>query len=133
MKSRFAASGDQPLFGTSGDDASAASGKARGTGSNSENNNRPAKNPPICACQATLTPSTPIAIDPIPKMILTPNLPCEIESMAVVEQPLLLLILSVYVAVPLAYSALTGLLAGIVGRWMASRPDRPTPILLNQH
>ena len=47
--------------------------RARGTGSNSENNIRPARNPPICACQATLAPSAPIAIDPTPKMMLTPN------------------------------------------------------------
>ena len=33
----------------------------------------PARKPPICACQATLAPSAPIAIDPMPKMILTPN------------------------------------------------------------
>src|ERR1700737_2971303 len=73
MKSRCAASEDQPLFDASGDDASAASAAVRGTGSNSENNTRPAKNPPICACQATLAPSAPIAIDPTPKMTLTPN------------------------------------------------------------
>src|ERR1700736_419053 len=73
MKSRCAASGDQPLFDGSDDDASAASGAVRGTGSNSENNTSPAKNPPICACQATLAPSAPIAIDPTPKMMLTPN------------------------------------------------------------
>src|ERR1044072_308143 len=41
----------------SGEAASAALRPVRGTGSNSENNNNPAKNPPICACQATLTPS----------------------------------------------------------------------------
>src|SRR5271169_5420470 len=64
---------DQLLVGTSGDDASAASTGARGTGSNSENSTRPAKNPPICACQATLAPSMPIAIDPTPKMMLTLN------------------------------------------------------------
>jgi hypothetical protein len=57
---------------------------------------------------------------------ITPGL-----AMAVVEQPLLLLILSVYVMVPLAYSALMGLLAGIVGRWMRARSDQPTRILLN--
>src|SRR6202166_3158541 len=73
MKSRYAASGDQPRFDVSGDDASAASGTARGIGSNSENNSKPAKKPPICACQATLAPSAPIAIDPTPKMMLTPN------------------------------------------------------------
>ena len=50
--------------------------------------------------------------------------------MAVVEQPLLLLILAVYCAVPLAYSIVMGLLAGIVGRWIAPRPD-PTRFLLN--
>ena len=55
------------------DDASAASGGARGTGSNSENSKSPAKKPPICACQATFAPSAPIAIDPMPKMMLTPN------------------------------------------------------------
>jgi len=37
----------------------------------------------------------------------------------------------VYVAVPLAYSALIGLLAGIVGLWMAPRADRATRVLLN--
>src|SRR3979411_1064880 len=73
MKLRCAASGDQPRFDVSGDDASAASGTARGIGSNSENNSKPAKKPPICACQATLAPSAPIAIDPTPKMMLTPN------------------------------------------------------------
>jgi hypothetical protein len=44
---------------------------------------------------------------------------------------LLLLILSVYFAVPLAYSILMGLLAGIVGRWMAPRSKQVTRILLN--
>src|SRR6266403_4448989 len=73
MKSACAASDDQPRSDASEDDASAASGAARGTGSNSENNSRPAKNPPICACQATLAPSAPVAIDPRPKMMLTPN------------------------------------------------------------
>src|SRR6202040_1146079 len=73
MKLRCAARQDQPLFDASGDDASAASAAVRGTGSNSENNTRPAKNPPICACQATLAPSAPIAIDPTPKTMLTPN------------------------------------------------------------
>ncbi len=73
MKSPCAASGDQTRPASSGDDASAACGIARGTGSNSENNIRPARNPPICACQATLAPSAPIAIDPTPKMMLTPN------------------------------------------------------------
>src|SRR3984893_11282841 len=73
MKLRCTASGDQPRFDVSGDDASAASGTARGIGSNSENNSKPAKNPPMCACQATLAPSAPIAIDPTPKMMLTPN------------------------------------------------------------
>jgi hypothetical protein len=57
---------------------------------------------------------------------ITPGL-----AMAVVQQPLLLLILSVYVAVPLAYSAVMGLMAGIVGRWMAARADQATRILLN--
>ena len=73
MKSPCAASDDQPRSEASGDDASAASAAARGTGSNSENSTRPARNPPICACQATLAPSAPIAIDPTPKMMLTPN------------------------------------------------------------
>src|SRR4030088_843484 len=73
MKSRCAASDDQPLCDASEDDASAATATLRGIGSNSENNSNPAKNPPICACQATLAPSAPIAIDPIPKMMLTPN------------------------------------------------------------
>jgi hypothetical protein len=62
----------------------------------------------------------------IAAVMITPGL-----AMAVVEQPLLLLILSVYVAVPLAYSALMGLLAGIVGRWIAPRADQATRILLN--
>jgi hypothetical protein len=57
---------------------------------------------------------------------ITPGL-----AVALVEQPLLLLILSVYCAVPLAYSILIGLLAGIVGRWMAPRPGRATRIVLN--
>src|SRR5712671_8198155 len=73
MKSTCAASDDQPRSDASEDDASAALGTARGIGSNSENNSSPAKNPPICACQATLAPSAPIAIDPMPKMMLTPN------------------------------------------------------------
>src|SRR6266851_4549518 len=73
MKPTCAASDDQPGSDASEDDASAALGAARGIGSNSENNTRPAKNPPICACQATLAPSAPIAIDPMPKMMLTPN------------------------------------------------------------
>src|SRR6202163_4091608 len=73
MKSACAASDDQPRSDASEDDAAAASYAARGTGSNSENTTRPAKNPPICACQATLAPSAPIAIDPMPKMMLTPN------------------------------------------------------------
>ena len=50
---------------------------------------------------------------------------------ALVAQPLLLLILSVYFAVPLAYSILIGLLAGIVGRWMAPYSNQLTRILLN--
>src|SRR5258708_10787965 len=73
MKSRCPASDDQPRFDRSDDDAPAAFGDTRGTGSNSENNTSPAKNPPICACQATLAPSLPIATDPTPKMMLTPN------------------------------------------------------------
>ena len=71
--SSLAASDDQTRPGPSGDETSAACGIARGTGSNSENNIRPARNPPICACQATLAPSVPIEIDPMPKMMLTPN------------------------------------------------------------
>src|SRR5271168_4379116 len=54
-------------------DADAASSLLRCTGSNSENSNRPAKKPPICACHATLAPSMPMAIEPTPKTILTPN------------------------------------------------------------
>src|ERR1700738_2633040 len=73
MKSRGAASDDQPLCDASEDDASAATATLRGIGSNSENSTNPAKNPPICACQATLAPAAPIAIDPMPKMMLTPN------------------------------------------------------------
>src|SRR6202166_4587193 len=73
MKSSCPASDDQLVCDASCDDASAALAAACGTGSNSENNTRPAKNPPICACQATLAPSLPIAIDPTPKMMLTPN------------------------------------------------------------
>src|SRR5882724_12682641 len=73
MKSPCAASDDQRRSDTSEDDAPAASDAARGTGSNSENNTSPAKNPPICACQATLVPSAPIAIDPTPKMMLIAN------------------------------------------------------------
>src|SRR5664279_1680789 len=73
MKSGCAASDHQPLCDASRDDASAASAALRGIGSNSENNISPARNPPICACQATLAPSAPIAIDPITKIMLTPN------------------------------------------------------------
>src|SRR4030088_2099777 len=73
MKSGCPASDDQPLSDVSWDDASAALATARGTGSNNENNISPAKNPPICACQATLAPSAPMAIEPTPKMMLTPN------------------------------------------------------------
>src|SRR5258708_19962367 len=73
MKSPCAASDDQPLCDASDDDASAALAAVRGMGSNRENNTSPAKKPPICACQATLAPSAPIAIDPIPKIRLTPN------------------------------------------------------------
>src|SRR5882672_4546996 len=73
MKSPCPASDDQRRSDASEDDAPAALGAARGTGSNRENNTKPAKNPPICACQATLAPSAPIAIDPTPKMMLTPN------------------------------------------------------------
>src|ERR1700760_2587276 len=73
MKSRCPASDDQPPLDWSGDDASAALVVQRGTGSNSENSRRPAKNPPICACQATLAPSAPIAIEATPKTMLTPN------------------------------------------------------------
>ena len=43
-------------------------GSRRGIGSNNENSKSPAKNPPICACHATLPPSLPIAIEPTPKM-----------------------------------------------------------------
>src|SRR4029078_2223402 len=68
-----AASGDQTRPDSSGEEASAACGVARGTGSNSENNNRREKTPPIGASQATLAPSVPIEIDPRPKMMLTPN------------------------------------------------------------
>src|SRR5258708_25539654 len=73
MKSPCAASDDQPLCDASDDDASAALAAVRGMGSNRENNTSPAKKPPICACQATLAPSVPIAIDPMPKITLTPN------------------------------------------------------------
>src|ERR1700732_3513720 len=73
MKPTCAASGDQPRSDASDDDASAALGAARGIGSNSENNTRPAKNPPICGCQATMAPVAPIAIDPMPQMMWTPN------------------------------------------------------------
>ena len=58
--------------------------------------------------------------------MITPGL-----AAALVAQPLLLLILSVYFAVPLAYSILMGLLAGIVGRLMAPRSHQMTRILLN--
>jgi hypothetical protein len=58
--------------------------------------------------------------------IITPGL-----AVALVAQPLLLLILSVYLAVPLAYSIVIGLLAGIVGRWMAPRSYQATRTLLN--
>src|SRR5439155_15002467 len=55
--------GDQPRSGKSDADASAASWPPRGIGSNSENKTRPAKKPPICACQATLTSSEPTPTD----------------------------------------------------------------------
>jgi hypothetical protein len=58
--------------------------------------------------------------------IITPGL-----AVALAKQPLFLSILSVYCAVPLAYSILIGLLAGIVGRWMAPHSDPATRILLN--
>src|ERR1700738_4812973 len=73
MKPTCAASGDQPRSDASDDDASAALGAAGGMVRNSKNTPRPEKTPPICACQATLAPSAPIAIDPMPKMMLTPN------------------------------------------------------------
>src|ERR1700737_5663705 len=73
MKSACAASDDQPRSDASEDDAAAAPPAWCGTESNSENSTSPAKNPPICACQATLAPSAPIASDPTPKMMLTPN------------------------------------------------------------
>ena len=67
----------------------------RGTGSNSENNNRPAKKPPICACQATLAPSLPIAIEPMPDNLsaLFANLSangwvdCEVHPVGLAETP----------------------------------------------
>src|SRR3954470_17326300 len=73
MKTAYAASKDQSERDPSGEDASAASVGVRGTGSNTENKTRPATNPPMCACHATLAPSAPIAIEPTPKMMLTPN------------------------------------------------------------
>ena len=45
--------------------------------------------------------------------IITPGL-----ALAVVVNPLLLLILSVYLLIPLGYAVLLGALAGVVGRWL---------------
>jgi hypothetical protein len=45
--------------------------------------------------------------------IITPGL-----VLAVVVNPLLLLILSVYLLIPLGYAVLLGALAGVVGRWL---------------
>ena len=45
----------------------------RGAGSNQENNNRPARKPPICACQATTWSPPVIGNEPSPNRILIPN------------------------------------------------------------
>jgi hypothetical protein len=45
--------------------------------------------------------------------MITPGL-----VLAVVVNPLLLLIVSVYLLIPLGYAALLGALAGVVGRWL---------------
>jgi hypothetical protein len=58
--------------------------------------------------------------------MITPSL-----AVALFAQPSLLLILSVYLAVPLGYSALVGLLAGVVGRWVRPRSDRAARTLVN--
>jgi hypothetical protein len=58
--------------------------------------------------------------------MITPSL-----AVALFAQPSLLLILSVYLAVPLGYSAMVGLLAGIVGRWVRPRSDRAARTLVN--
>ena len=50
---------------------------------------------------------------------ITPGL-----AIALVQQPLLVLILSVYVLVPLIYGALIGAAGGCVGRWAPSRLDQ---------
>jgi hypothetical protein len=52
-------------------------------------------------------------------------------AVALFARPWLLLILSAYLAVPLIYGTLIGLLAGIVGRWVVPRSDRTARILLN--
>jgi hypothetical protein len=51
---------------------------------------------------------------------ITPGL-----AVALVQQPLLGLILSVYVVVPLIYSSLFGVVGGCCGRW--ARPERDEP------
>jgi hypothetical protein len=53
---------------------------------------------------------------------ITPGL-----AVALVLQPLLVLILSVYVLVPLIYSSLFGLVGGCCGRWARSGRDQLSP------
>jgi hypothetical protein len=51
--------------------------------------------------------------------IITPGL-----AMALLAHPFLLLILSVYVAVPLTYATVIGALGGLVGRWTRPRANQ---------
>jgi hypothetical protein len=48
--------------------------------------------------------------------MITPDL-----VLAIFVNPLLLLILSVYLLIPLGYAAALGALAGVVGRWLPPR------------
>ena len=50
---------------------------------------------------------------------ITPGL-----AVALVRQPLLVVILSVYLLVPLIYSSVVGAVAGCCGRWARSRGDQ---------
>jgi hypothetical protein len=53
---------------------------------------------------------------------ITPGL-----AVALVRQPLLVLILSVYLLVPLIYSSFFGIVGGYCGRWARSRRDQLSP------
>jgi hypothetical protein len=54
---------------------------------------------------------------------ITPGL-----AFALVRQPLLVLILSVYLLVPLIYSLMFGIAGGYCGRWAHSRRDQLSPV-----